>query len=374
MKRQAFTLVELLVVIAIIGMLMALLLPAVQMARESGRRATCMNNQKNLGTAVINYATSKDKFPPSFDLQPMTIDTFVGWVPALLPNIEQSQYYTIYQSNTWNTLATATNVTISTLICPSRNPTGSVAPNSYIVNCGAPDMPFTVLTSTAPVPKTDYQENGVFFDAFTPKWAKENNNPKRPPAESTDLSWISKHDGTSTTLMLSESLDALDWIVIPNKASDLAPPNKNDVKGQSWWQGFTWDVPLTVGMNNNPKPPFNSTSAPIDPTNTLILNRNSSLGATSASTSATLGINASNDPTIEFYLARPSSNHSSGFLVTFCDGHTQLVSQDIAYGVWYALMTPDSNNPRVPGKPSGTKAYTPVPAYKTIVTQEDIEK
>lgn len=50
-KKQGFTLVELLVVISIIGMLMSLLLPAVQSARESGRRATCMNNQRNLGLA-----------------------------------------------------------------------------------------------------------------------------------------------------------------------------------------------------------------------------------------------------------------------------------------------------------------------------------
>jgi prepilin-type N-terminal cleavage/methylation domain-containing protein len=101
LKRQAFTLVELLVVIAIIGMLVALLLPAVQAARESSNRSQCTNNLKQIGIALHNYHDAMKVFPPGYvDLNnnpALTPDNDIGpgwgWASMILPNMEQQTVF-----------------------------------------------------------------------------------------------------------------------------------------------------------------------------------------------------------------------------------------------------------------------------------------
>jgi prepilin-type N-terminal cleavage/methylation domain-containing protein/prepilin-type processing-associated H-X9-DG protein len=94
MKRRAFTLVELLVVIAIIGMLVALLLPAINAARESGRRTTCLNNMKQLALGVNNFvSTADDMFP--FGRKYDIWDTYT-WTELVLPYIEQNSVYDMF--------------------------------------------------------------------------------------------------------------------------------------------------------------------------------------------------------------------------------------------------------------------------------------
>ncbi|MBA3481831.1 MAG: DUF1559 domain-containing protein [Pirellulales bacterium] len=87
-RLHGFTLVELLVVIAIIGVLVALLLPAVQSARESARRNTCLNNVKQIGVALQNYYSAHNAFPPGADSLPNG-DTGHAWSGYILPYLEQ---------------------------------------------------------------------------------------------------------------------------------------------------------------------------------------------------------------------------------------------------------------------------------------------
>jgi len=91
-RRTGFTLVELLVVIAIIGILVALLLPAVQAAREAARRAKCQSNLKNIAIALQNYHSARNRFPKGFVAQPETVEAW-AWSVYILPYLEEQAIY-----------------------------------------------------------------------------------------------------------------------------------------------------------------------------------------------------------------------------------------------------------------------------------------
>src|SRR3954463_15694954 len=98
-KWRAFTLVELLVVIAIIGILVALLLPAIESAREAARRTGCSNNLKNLGLAALNHHDVMKHFPVSNgaaypDESPAGVyQSGAGWILHELPQLEEQALY-----------------------------------------------------------------------------------------------------------------------------------------------------------------------------------------------------------------------------------------------------------------------------------------
>ena len=87
-RKSAFTLVELVVVIAVIGILMGLLLPAVQKARAQGRKTDCLNNLKNIGLAIHEYHDNHESLPPS-----RTYDHYTTWAFVILPYLEQNDLF-----------------------------------------------------------------------------------------------------------------------------------------------------------------------------------------------------------------------------------------------------------------------------------------
>ena len=126
-RRSGFTLIELLVVVGIIGILIALLLPAIQSARESVRRAHCANNLMQLGVAIGSYASAHRVFPPGVvnetgPIRNLPFGYHHSWVVQVLPFIGQGnlyQHFDLLESVYDPANDTVAEFTIATLLCPS---------------------------------------------------------------------------------------------------------------------------------------------------------------------------------------------------------------------------------------------------------------
>lgn len=168
-RRSGFTLVELLVVIAIIGILVALLLPAVQAAREAARRAQCSNNLKQMGLAFHNYHDTHRTFPlPEIvSIFPTGgVGTTHSWGQNILPFIEQTAIYDSYNLNRscWDPAnEVAVDTHIPAYVCPS-NPTADRG-ITYSIPGGAllPGVPAVSFTDAGPI---DYVATTGVEEAF----------------------------------------------------------------------------------------------------------------------------------------------------------------------------------------------------------------
>lgn len=222
-KRTAFTLVELLVVITVIGLLAGLLLPAVNYARGRAQQTQCLNNQRNIGIALVGYAMDNNGLPGLTNrmgtLANGVTPRIINWVTAILPQLEENRRYELLAGDTPD-VATATESDIPFLLCPSFNlkPKQPGTPNlAYVVNAGPTDTNREGDTIDAP-PAYRSPLYTLFGDRAN---VSGSNIPyKKRKLDDTTLA-EGFPDGKSNTILLSESIQAYSWAPAYNTVASM---------------------------------------------------------------------------------------------------------------------------------------------------------
>ena len=373
--RRGFTLIELLVVIAIIGVLIALLLPAVQSARESARRTQCLNNLKQLALAVNSYNTQHNVLPAQTTENTTAIagstnvQWWTSWTASLLPHIEQQPLYNALNFNVpmlemaaplSGANTTVALVTIKTLLCPSesldRTPsfafssgspgyTGQFAVSNYAGNYGGPAMIKACAGTIVPLKV----KNNLVFNQIVQSGGV-------PPATAGPVRAQTITDGMSTTAVFSEHLLANNDLQAPS-AIALTPGNVTGKRGLFpvaisvvLDQGSTGNAQTFVnackGLPGTTKATFSGSfgaqwllssdfaTANNAYTHVMTPNTISCTGTPDASTyisNATWGgIGAAITAT---------SNHPAGVNVGFGDGSVKFVKDSVNFQTWWDIGT-----------------------------------
>ncbi len=356
-SRRGFTLIELLVVISIIATLMALILPAIQQAREAGRRTQCLNNLKNISLAAISFAESRrGLLPPSGTYGATTpagtIFPSHSWVVDLLPQLDAQAIYERWNfSADFIANAGMGNKSIPVLTCPNDDTAVGIDGGlTYVANCGVGDGNVD-LTATPASPSTYghtfaaeplvwdtsasgtlvsnaelTKELGVFGAKIDCLTLPASGAPiprdftKNPSANIGRI-----YDGAANTILFTENVNA---------GADAVTGVK------SWANPALRSCGFFFGVNAADAGPYaygdlpSTTFTPaggISPNRFLNQEKNGIDGAA---------------PT-------PNSRHIGIVVAAFCDGTAKTISDNIDRGVYTRLITPGGARPR-------TIATTPV--------------
>lgn len=289
--RSGFTLVELLVVIAIIGILVALLLPAVQAAREAGRRTQCANNLHQIGIALQGYHDSNRVLPSGFILPNQTL-----WSGSLLPQLDQQAIYdSIDFGAPWHIDGSPNEMACETLLPMFRCPSSTAMEHMHVqgITRRVPCTYLACATGLAP------RESG--FDPRAGNSRQDGIFYLNSPTRLGDII-----DGTSSTVAIGEA--EFDIRV-------RGPDHSGRTHIVDHWyigspQIYDADVSETIGSTAVPINAFFDESAFIDEKELCF-----------------------------------SSRHPGGAQVVYADGHASIIAQTIDPQVWSALGTKAHEEP-----------------------------
>jgi prepilin-type N-terminal cleavage/methylation domain-containing protein len=204
-RRQAFTLIELLVVIAIIGVLIGLLVPAVQKVRESANRTACSNNLKQIGLALHGYHDTKGYFPGNH--RPPANNTIrERWFTKILPYLEEGNIWSKYdESSNWSSAANVplTSTFLKIAVCPSGLEPGRLD-NDPATTGGAKGFgnpPIVAITDYGAL----YGVHNTFVRANTSYVPPGDLSGMLTKTDGQTVSIADVKDGTSNTIFVTES-------------------------------------------------------------------------------------------------------------------------------------------------------------------------
>jgi prepilin-type N-terminal cleavage/methylation domain-containing protein/prepilin-type processing-associated H-X9-DG protein len=345
MKRRGFTLIELLVVIAIIGVLIALLLPAVQAAREAARRAQCTNNLKQLGIAAHNYLDQTKVFPAQCAFpaaQNQSSGWSYGWVVPLLPMLEQGPVYDAFNFSAGhynnvagvsnglaNTTASATQINI--LMCPSD---GFIVPpqglagaagwgsQNYVGNFGGPGTVKRWSGTIVPWASTAFSQDnnlgpfgteGIRDGSSNTAMFSERLIGRRDNAVVAANDQDAKRAIFSTTNPTAIPGSALQFVQNCKSLPGTATSIRSNGNGYGWALGY----PHHVATNA-----YTHMGGP---------NQLSCFNSTNDAAWLTFGGQYSSTP--------PTSNHPGGVNVCMSDGSVKFIKDTVNLETWWGLGT-----------------------------------